>query len=55
LSGRSSIRHAVAPDYPDRLMTFLRNRNSALSRRIAGANARYASSAASSAPREAMK
>jgi glutathione S-transferase len=55
LSGRSSIRSAVAPDYPERLMAFLRNRDSALSRRIAGAASRYASLEASSAPREAMK
>jgi glutathione S-transferase len=36
LAERPSVRNAVAPDYPDRLMAFLRNRKSALSRRIAG-------------------
>jgi glutathione S-transferase len=55
LSGRRSIQRAVAPDYPERLMAFLRNRDSALSRRIADTPSRYASSEASSAPREAMK
>ena len=34
LAERASIRHAVAPDYPERLLTFLRDRRSALSRRI---------------------
>ena len=36
LAERPSVRNAVAPDYPDRLVAFLRNRKSALSRRIAG-------------------
>jgi glutathione S-transferase len=36
LAERPSVRNAVAPDYPDRLMAFLRNRKSALSWRIAG-------------------
>lgn len=34
LSQRSSVRDAVDPGYPERLMTFLRNRDSALARRI---------------------
>lgn len=36
LAERPSVRNAVPPDYPDRLMAFLRNRKSALSQRIAG-------------------
>lgn len=35
LSARPSVRDAVSPDYPQRLTTFLRNRNSALSQRLA--------------------
>jgi len=35
LSARPSVRDAVSPDYPQRLMTFLQNRNSALSQRLA--------------------
>lgn len=34
LSGRQSVRDAVSQDYPQRLLAFLRNRNSALSQRI---------------------
>lgn len=35
LAGRASVRTAVAADYPERLVAFLRARRSALSRRIA--------------------
>jgi glutathione S-transferase len=35
LSQRPSVRAAVAPDYPQRLEAFLRERRSALSRRMA--------------------
>ncbi|MGE0408004.1 MAG: glutathione S-transferase family protein [Amphiplicatus sp.] len=34
LAERPSVVQAVPPDYPERLLVFLRNRNSALSRRI---------------------
>lgn len=34
LAERPSVRDAVAPDYPERLLTFLHDRESALSRRI---------------------
>ena len=34
LMERVSVRDAVAPDYPERLLTFLRDRRSAVSRRI---------------------
>ena len=37
LSDRDSVRRAVADDYPDRLMNFLIERNSALSKRILAA------------------
>lgn len=36
LADRSSVRHAVLADYPDRLLEFLRRRGSELSRRIEG-------------------
>jgi glutathione S-transferase len=35
LASRDSVRHAVAPDYPQRLTAFLRARNTALSARLA--------------------
>ncbi len=34
LARRASVRGAVAPDYPERLLTFFRDRKSAVSRRI---------------------
>lgn len=34
LAKRASVRGAVAPDYPERLLTFLRDRRSAVSRRV---------------------
>ncbi|AXS41397.1 glutathione S-transferase family protein [Breoghania sp. L-A4] len=34
LAERPSVAGAVTPDYPERLLSFLRNRNSALSRRL---------------------
>lgn len=37
LAARSSVRDAVAPDYPRKLMAFLRARNSELSRRLPAA------------------
>lgn len=36
LAERASVRDAVAPDYPERLLKFLRDRRSAVSRRIPG-------------------
>lgn len=36
LAARTSVQHAVAPDYPERLTAFLRQRGSALSRHLAG-------------------
>lgn len=37
LATRPSVQAAVAPDYPARLLTFLRNRDSVISRRLPGA------------------
>lgn len=37
LAARPSVQTAVAPDYPARLLTFLRNRDSVISRRLPGA------------------
>jgi glutathione S-transferase len=37
LAARPSVQTAVAPDYPVRLLTFLRNRDSVISRRLPGA------------------
>ncbi|MGP1394880.1 MAG: glutathione S-transferase family protein [Inquilinaceae bacterium] len=36
LAARASVQRAVTPDYPERLTIFLRQRGSALSRRVAG-------------------